>query len=321
MRLKKRVYGKIKKYNDSYFTLTALRNQGGCARQNNGIFRMGKKRGEKDRLYKFDSSISRSKSRIRELGLCNEWEYFLTVTLNGSHDRTDFKAFKDKLLSKLKKCKTWNNEKVKYLVVYGFHRKRESNGGHAVHAHILLSDLPSEEIEEEYKREFGYICLEPIESLEEVTYYLIDHVTNDAESASIGVNKRCFSSSRGLKGAEVFYNGKLNLKDFEPDYRNDFVDMKTLHSEDEAKWYVPILKMQSDNVLVMESKVVSMPVKSKLARSKTKLKLKKPPERVVSEDQDRDSYIITKSEVVSVLIESALVELKRLYREVFGTGM
>jgi len=118
MKLVKKIRGKIKKYNDRYFILIALRNQSRRARRDNSVFKMKKRRGENNKLCRYGSSISRSKSRIRELALCNEWKRFLTVTLDGSHDRTDFSAFKGSLLSKLKRCKTRDNIEIKYLAVF-----------------------------------------------------------------------------------------------------------------------------------------------------------------------------------------------------------
>ena len=100
---------------------------------------------------------------------------------------------------------------MQYLAL---NNKRESNGRYAAHAHVLLSDSPSEETLEDYRREFGFIDISDIvddQSLERVAYYLIGNVTNGLESASIGANKKRFSSSRGLKKAELFYEGFLNI--------------------------------------------------------------------------------------------------------------
>lgn len=47
---------------------------------------------------KLESSLSRTKSAIFELALCNDWDWFLTLTLNPEYlDRKDLNSYKTKL--------------------------------------------------------------------------------------------------------------------------------------------------------------------------------------------------------------------------------
>ena len=47
--------------------------------------------------------LSRTKSKIFELALCNSWEWFATLTLNPEyHDRKDLKSYKARLSTWIK---------------------------------------------------------------------------------------------------------------------------------------------------------------------------------------------------------------------------
>ena len=44
---------------------------------------------------KLNNNITRAKSTVRELGFCNDWEYFFTFTINKQfYDRYNLKDFK-----------------------------------------------------------------------------------------------------------------------------------------------------------------------------------------------------------------------------------
>lgn len=84
---------------------------------------------------KFESdrvSLSRTKRNIRELALCNNFEYFATITVNSVNaDRFSLDACQELLRKKFKKLKRKNN-KFAYLFI----TEKHQNG--AFHFHGLI---------------------------------------------------------------------------------------------------------------------------------------------------------------------------------------
>lgn len=69
-------------------------------------------------------SISRSRRMIRELALCNEFEYFVTLTVSSeSCDRFSLDDCQKRLKSLLKKVKLYNKD-FAYLIITEKHKNR-----------------------------------------------------------------------------------------------------------------------------------------------------------------------------------------------------
>ena len=83
---------------------------------------------------KFDSALSRAKNLVRELALCNQWDYFVTLTFDTRWDRYDFsgriRAFLQWVQNENKAGKC-----IRYLLVPEFHKDG------AVHLHALMSGI------------------------------------------------------------------------------------------------------------------------------------------------------------------------------------
>lgn len=84
---------------------------------------------------KFDSALSRAKNTVREVCLCNRWEYFVTLTFNDSWDRYDLKQRVKELMQYIQNL---NKEgySIKYVLIPEFHKDG------AVHFHGLMSGIP-----------------------------------------------------------------------------------------------------------------------------------------------------------------------------------
>ena len=88
------------------------------------------------------ASISRSRRRarraVRDIMDCNDFEYFMTFTLDEKViDRTDYTAF-------IKAVNRYMDNRVrrygwKYCAVVEYHKREESNGLHALHLHAAVS--------------------------------------------------------------------------------------------------------------------------------------------------------------------------------------
>lgn len=80
---------------------------------------------------------------IFELALCNDWEWFVTLTLNPEyHDRKDLKSYKKKLLTWIKNYNRTQKTNIKYLLI------PENHQDGSWHMHGLMMGIPEEHLRE-----------------------------------------------------------------------------------------------------------------------------------------------------------------------------
>lgn len=206
---------------------------------------------------KLEESISRTRTRIFELAICNDWEWFVTMTLNPEyHNRKDLGTYKKKLSTWLKNYNRIHETDIKYLLIPEQHSDRQS-----WHMHGLLLGLPEEHLQEftehetlpikmiieiargnklynwpAYAKKFGYVSLSRIRSIENTAKYCAKYITKDLAKTKIEKNKHFYYCSKNLKRAETLYEGPLT-KELDEDYSNDYVMIKTVKSFEEAIQY------------------------------------------------------------------------------------
>lgn len=153
---------------------------------------------------KLSSSISRTKRVILELALSNDWDFFITMTLNENKaDRFDLEAWHKKFREWLKYRRKEYGLNVSYLLV------PEQHGDGAWHAHGLIRGislldlvpfsgmdkagyrskdgkrLPKKLRESDYlnwrdyERSFGFCSLGPLRSQEAASFYVTKYITKD----------------------------------------------------------------------------------------------------------------------------------------------
>lgn len=206
---------------------------------------------------KLECNLSRAKSKIFELALCNDWEWFVTLTLNPQKfDRTDLRTYKTKLSTFIKNYNRIHNTNIKYLLIPELHRD-----GVSYHIHGLMMGLPTEHLHEfteneklpikilieiahghklyswpAYAKAFGYISISKIKNIESVSKYITKYITKDMFSTKIALNDHVYYCSKGLKRAETIYQGPLR-KELDEDYGNEYVKIKTVRNKEEAQAY------------------------------------------------------------------------------------
>lgn len=206
---------------------------------------------------KFDSSISRTKSRIFELAMCNDWKYFTTMTLNKEiHDRKDLIGFKKKLSKWLNNYNRLNEIEIKYLLIPEQHKDK------SWHMHGLIMGLPKQQLTEftmqdklplkilekirkgikvfnwkKYAKAFGYISLEEIRNAESISKYMTKYITKEMMKTRIDLNDHLYYCSKGLKRAEVIYKSHLRKDLIKPDFENEYVKTKNVTTYEEAISY------------------------------------------------------------------------------------
>ena len=242
----------LKKYNENCYKVTLIK---ACRlpgfEERDGFKKT--KRGAAGNTKKLEASVSRTKSRVTELALCNSWEYFVTLTLSPEkYNRNDLPTFKKNLSKFLNNLRFRYGWSIKYLLIPEQHKDG------AWHMHGLFMGIPKSELTlfslhdhlpmrvlrmlgegrqimnwKRYAESFGYVTCEPIRNLEATAKYITKYITKDLVSSQVGLNKNLYLCSHGLNRAETIYRGHI-ANDFQPDFCNDYVAIKTFKTEEEA---------------------------------------------------------------------------------------
>lgn len=172
------------------------------------------------------TSIARTKSRIRELAMCNDFEYFCTFTLSPEkQDRHNLKKWIQDFGNWVGNYNKKFDTKLEYLIIPEQHK----NG--AWHAHGLVKGIAPQSIVVNkygyydmpyYAQRFGFMNFSTIKSRERCASYITKYVTKDVASTAraIGRSAHMFYHSRGLREKEVIWTG---FGDFKADFENAFV--------------------------------------------------------------------------------------------------
>lgn len=173
--------------------------------------------------YKLQSSISRAKSKVLELALCNDFYYFVTLTLDkNKHDRFDLENYHSELSKFLKAYNRYKSEdqKVKYLLI----PERHKDG--AYHMHGLFSKIPESDLRINsngylewipYTKKFGYMSLGKIKDTVKCAAYITKYITKDL-GGDMEVNQHLYYCSRGLKRARLIVKGSFDNEEIEWDF-------------------------------------------------------------------------------------------------------
>ena len=243
----------IKKFNNDYYKLVAfntLRDDGFILESDYNKSKKGSVNNQK-----LLNNISRARGRIFELAMCNDWDFFVTLTLSQDKldklglDRFDLKGFY-KYFSK------WLNNykyKVKYLLVPEKHK----NG--AIHFHGFISGIPLDspdllQFESTdklpmklinklndneiifnwlpYAEKFGFCDFEFIRDQERCSSYVTKYISKELYKTIDNLGAHCYYCSTGLKRAERIIKAFDIIKNIEYNYSNDFVHVAILNEYD-----------------------------------------------------------------------------------------
>lgn len=165
-------------------------------------------------------SISRTKRNIRELALCNGFEYFCTFTVSSSScDRYSLTQTQENLKKILHKIKRKNN-KLAYLIITEKHKDG------AYHFHGLIKNIGDFLYVNEngyysckYFDELGYNSFSKIKDYSKCCNYIIKYISQECIKNE---HNQVYISSRGLKKAT---KEEFSYIDFVPSFSNDFCDI------------------------------------------------------------------------------------------------
>ena len=203
---------------------------------------------------KLENSISRSKSKIYEYALCNNFEYFVTLTLDSKKmDRDNINNYIKKLGQYIRNIKKIRGEEIKYILIPERHKDGEN-----WHMHGLmkgLQDLRKYNINENipkkmkdkikkyreenlnlyewvgYSKKFGFNCVEPIRNKDACAKYITKYITKNIDN-DMGItekNKKKYYASRGLKTSKNLKKGVIPTRDIDYDFENEYCKIKWLN--------------------------------------------------------------------------------------------
>jgi hypothetical protein len=240
-------YIKIIKFNDSSYKLIQFKNP------------VRKSGFEKDESFEYDfetldsnkttenqneeylrQSLSRTKKTIKEYALCNEFEYFSTLTF----DRTKINACELETIKKnigqwLNNYKKRVNKNLKYLLIPELHKDKKH-----FHLHGLISGI--EDIKEfrksskgvmrynwiAWEDKYGFNSLEKVKNTAKVSNYITKYITKELVTE---YHKQRYLVSKGLKKPETIM-AMENYTSFIPcDFENEYVKTLNIDSYDKLQ--------------------------------------------------------------------------------------
>ena len=238
----------IKKYNDNTYKLVLFKYH-----RSNKEINYSADRNINDN--KLDHHISRARNMIYEYAMCNEWDHFVTLTLDkNKYDRYDLQKYiKD--LGQWIRDQRKKGQELKYILIPEPHKDG------AWHMHGLVKGFRSEDLRQfelheklpykvrdlikdghiiydipDYRHKFGYVTAEGIRDQDAIAKYITKYVTKALECARTREKeKNLYYHSQRLKTAEKIIQGTLEpeqLKSVPCDFENDYIKIKDLDQAD-----------------------------------------------------------------------------------------
>ena len=165
---------------------------------------------------KLSNNISRARSKIYEYAYCNQWDFFITLTISPErYDRYDLKAYIKDLGKFINNYSTIHHSKILYILIPEQHK----NGAWHMHGlvsgilfkHLVINDNGYLDFPM-YSKKFGFCSLSHVKNREAVSKYITKYVTKELFARSFG--ERCYYCSKGLKKAELLYQ----FDNIDPDF-------------------------------------------------------------------------------------------------------
>lgn len=166
---------------------------------------------------KLDNNICRAKTTVKELVLCNDWDYWCTFTLSKEkHDRYDLNTYIRRMGEFIhnynRRCED------EYKVVYLLVPERHKDG--AWHMHGFIKGIKPQDLYinkkgylcwKQYEQKFGYISMDKIRDIDKASSYILKYLTKDISRNVTEHGAHLYYASHGLNKPEVIYRGHAEL--------------------------------------------------------------------------------------------------------------
>jgi len=224
-------YYNIKQYNDDMYKLTYCKMP---IRRAGFEVKTNLKRSRDVNDVKLSNNVARARAMVFEYALCNDFQYFVTLTLNKElQDRYDLKGYIKKLGQFIRNYRRDYGVDIQYLLIPEKHKDG------AWHMHGLIKGIPREHLSinkngymdwQAYSKRFGYISIDKIKDKEAVSKYITKYVSKsfdfDKEGGVTEKESKLYYCSRGLKKAKKKRDGTLSRYQLERihfSFENDYV--------------------------------------------------------------------------------------------------
>lgn len=174
---------------------------------------------------RLSNNISRAKSKILEYGYCNNWEFFCTLTLDGSlRDRYDLPSFIKALGIWIGNYNKKYNAHLRYILIPEQHKDG------AYHMHGLLSGVAASSLCKNehgyldmpyYRKHFGYISLDRLKNKDKAVSYITKYISKGFSQTDIESGKHLYYVSRNLDTKNRVWQCQVS-NNFKMDYENDY---------------------------------------------------------------------------------------------------
>lgn len=232
-------------------------------------------KGKADNECKLENNLIRSKNTVLELALCNDWDWFVTLTLDKKkYNRHDLKKYIKDLSQFVRDYRKKFNTDIKYLFVPEQHLNSinpEDIG--AWHIHGLIKGIPETDIRKfiisdnvpqklvegdyynwlSYSKKFGWVSLGKVQDSIKVAFYIKKYITKSVAENNMELNVHNYYCSQKLKRAESY---DLDLRSLQDDdvwrlgYQSDFVDTYNLERSEGEKLLLNYkMVMGDENIL------------------------------------------------------------------------
>ena len=244
-------YYNIKKYNDDIYKITYCKlpiKRAGFEDKANF------KRSRDVNDSKLSNNVIRARTRVFDLAICNDFEYFITLTINKEKlDRYELKEYIKKLGQFIRDYRKKYEVDIQYLLIPEKHK----NG--AWHMHGLIKGIPREHLYinengyldwENYKKRFGWCSIDKIKNKEAISKYITKYVRKsfDTDRGITEKESKLYYSSRGLKRPQKKKEGTLSRYQLEKipfSFDNEYVKTAFLT----ATQYKQVLSMLDTDII------------------------------------------------------------------------
>lgn len=189
----------------------------------------GGKEGEKELCNLF-----RAKSAVRELALCNEWEFFVTLTLDkNKQNRYSLDGYIKDLGVWIGNYNRRFGTKLRYLLIPEQHKDG------AWHMHGLFQGVAPDSLVKNvfgywdmpyYYNRFGYISLSELRDGKKTASYITKYVAKAFGHTDVELCKHSYYCSKGLQRAYTI--DELNVAEISPRaWQNDYCGIEWINGD------------------------------------------------------------------------------------------
>lgn len=191
-----------------------------------------------DEYGKLHNNISRARSKILSLGMCNEWDYFTTFTLDQQkYDRFNLEKWQKDFSQWIRNYRKKTGYPFKYLLIPEHHLK-----DYAWHMHGLIKGIPWDILlkfdpaihpiklvtkgyryHEDILNKFGYNSFGKIKNKDATTKYLMKYITKTMAESNLGLGSHLYYASKGLLQPELVANLYITNFITKIEYENDYM--------------------------------------------------------------------------------------------------